>query len=98
MAFASNHWHALLHVDDAEQLARFMQYVDGNLAREVGDLVGWSGTFWARRYSAILISDEEAAQVERLRYILAHGVKEHLVERVVDWPGVHAGRTILEGG
>jgi hypothetical protein len=42
VAFASNHWHALISVDDAEQLARFMQYVDGNIAREVGALVGWS--------------------------------------------------------
>jgi hypothetical protein len=96
VACASNHWHALLQVNDAEQLARFMQYVDGNIAREVGDLVGWSGPFWARRYSAILVSDEGEAQVERLRYILAHGVKENLVERVRDWPGVHAARSILE--
>lgn len=96
VACASNHYHALLWVEDAEQLARFMQYANGNMAREVGDLVDWSGTFWARRYSAILVSDEEAAQVERLRYILAHGVKENLVERVLDWPGVHAARSILE--
>ncbi|HEX3127289.1 MAG TPA: hypothetical protein VH394_08165 [Thermoanaerobaculia bacterium] len=43
-----------------------------------------------------MVSDEEAAQVERFRYILSHGVKENLVERVLDWPGVHAARSILE--
>jgi hypothetical protein len=96
VAFASNHFHALLWVDDAEQLARFMQYVDSNVAREVGGLVGWSGPFWARRYSAIVVSEEESVQVDRFRYILAHGVKENLVERVLDWPGVHAARAILE--
>jgi hypothetical protein len=96
VAFASNHFHALLWVHDAEQLARFMQYVDSNVAREVGDLVGWSGPFWARRYSAIVVSEEESAQVDRFRYILSHGVKENLVERVLDWPGVHAARAILE--
>jgi hypothetical protein len=96
VAFASNHWHALLSVDDAEQLARFMQHVDGNIAREVGALVEWKGPFWARRYTSIVVSDEESAQVERLRYILAHGVKENLVERVLDWPGVHAAQSILE--
>ena len=73
-----------------------MQYVDSNVAREVGGLVGWSGPFWARRYSAIVVSEEESAQVDRFRYILAHGVKENLVERVLDWPGVHAARAILE--
>jgi hypothetical protein len=96
VVFASNHFHALLWVEDAEQLARFMQYVDSNVAREVGDLVGWSGTFWSRRYSAIVISEEESAQVDRFRYSLSHGVKENLVERVLDWPGVHAARAILE--
>jgi hypothetical protein len=96
VAFASNHFHVLLWANDAEQLARFMQYVDSNIALEVGDLVGWSGPFWARRYSAIVVSEEESAQVGRLRYILAHGVKENLVERVLDWPGVHAARVILE--
>jgi hypothetical protein len=74
-------------IEDAEQLARFMQYVDGNVASEVGDLVDWPGAFWARRYTAIVVSDEDAAQVDRFRYILSHGVKENLVERVLDWPG-----------
>ena len=34
--------------------------------------------------------------MDRLRYILAHGPKENLVERVLDWPGVHAAKAILE--
>ncbi len=96
VVFVSNHWHALLSVQDAEQLSRFMQYVNSNVAREVGDLVDWSGPFWARRYSAIVVSEEEAAQVARLRYCLAHGVKEYLVERVDQWPGVHSARAILD--
>jgi hypothetical protein len=58
--------------------------------------VDWSGPFWARWYTAIVVSDEEAAQVNRFRYILSHGVKKNLVERVLDWPGVHAARSILE--
>ena len=67
-----------------------MTYFNGNLAREVGRLTGWFAAVWARRYDAILVSDEEAAQVGRLRYCLAQGVKEHLVARAEDWPGVHS--------
>ncbi len=96
VVFVSNHWHALLSVQDAQQLSRFMQYVNSNVAREVGALVDWSGPFWSRRYSAIVVSEEETAQVARLRYCLAHGVKEHLVERVDQWPGVHSARAILD--
>jgi putative transposase len=52
---------------------------------------------FGRRYHAIVISNEEKAQVERLRYCLAHGAKEDLVERPQDWPGVHSVRALLEG-
>jgi hypothetical protein len=46
----------------------------------VGRLVGWSGGFWERRYSAEPVLDDTAL-VGRLRYILAHGVKEGLTVR-----------------
>jgi hypothetical protein len=44
-----------------------------------------------------LISDEEEAQIARLRYLLAHGVKEGLVSRVRDWPGVHMVKVLVDG-
>jgi len=81
------------------QLSRFMQHVDGNLSAEIGrkELHDWQGTMWSRRYQAIVVSGEEAAQVERLRYHLAHGVKEGLVDQVKRWPGVHFAKSILGG-
>ena len=94
--FASNHYHLLLRVADAEQLANFMGYFNSNLARELGRLVGWREKVWSRRYTAIVISDEEGAQRARLKYILAHGAKEDLVDRPREWPGVHAVRALLE--
>ena len=93
----SNHLHLLLEVDDARQLARFMGAFTSKLAREVGRLTGWRQKIFSRRYQAIVVSEEEAAQIERLRYSLAHGAKEDLVERPRDWPGVHAVRALLEG-
>ena len=95
--FTSNHFHLLLDVGDALQLSRFMGYVNSNLARKIGRLVDWRDKIWSRRYQAIVISSEAPAQTERLRYILAHGVKEGLVERVTDWPGVHCARALLTG-
>ena len=95
--FLSNHYHLLLHVRDAEQLSRFMNHLNSNLAREAGRLVDWREKFWARRYQAILVSHEEAAQIERLHYLLAHGCKEGLVARPQDWPGVHCIEALLTG-
>jgi hypothetical protein len=96
-AFASSHYHLLLLVDTAKQLADFMGYFNSNLAREAGRLVDWREKFWSRRYRAIVVSGEEGAQRERLKYVLSHGVKEGLVGDPREWPGVHAIRPLLDG-
>ncbi|MDX1500913.1 MAG: transposase [Thermoanaerobaculia bacterium] len=95
--FLSNHAHLLLQPADAEQLALFMGYVNGNLAKEAGRLHVWRERFWARRYQAIVVSHEEAAQVARLRYLLDNGCKESLVRRPADWPGAHCVEGLLSG-
>ena len=95
--FLSNHYHLLARTPDAERLARFMCYANGNLARELGRLHDWREKFWSRRYTAILVSDEERAQVARLKYLLSNGAKEGLVEKPQDWPGVHCADSLLTG-
>src|SRR5438132_13861522 len=45
-AFASNHFHLLVKVSDAKQLADFMCYLDSNLAREVCRLADWKDKVW----------------------------------------------------
>ena len=96
-AFLSNHYHLLVWVADAQQLAGFMNYLNSNLAREAGRIARWREKFWGRRYQAVLVSDEEAAQVGRLSYVLAQGAKEGLVASPLDWPGVHCARALSEG-
>jgi hypothetical protein len=96
-SFLSTHYHLILAVKDVRQLAAFMELFNGKLAKEVARLVGWKDKIWSRRYQAIPISQEEAAQMERFEYVLANGCKEGLVARVCDWPGVHCVRALLEG-
>jgi hypothetical protein len=74
-----------------------MCYVNSNLAREAGRLYEWKEKFWGRRYQAIVVSNEEETQIDRLAYILSHGVKEGLVERPQDWPGAHSINALLTG-
>jgi REP element-mobilizing transposase RayT len=93
----SNHFHILVWVEDSQQLARFMGYLCSKLAREVGRLTGWREKIFSRRYQAILVSEEETTQVERLVYLLSHGTKENLVARPQDWPGVHCVDALLTG-
>jgi REP element-mobilizing transposase RayT len=85
-AFASNHLHLLLRAPQGN-LPRFMQHLRTNISKKVGWLVGWRGSFWERRYSAEPVLDDEAL-FGRVRYILSHGVKEHLVRKCAEWPGL----------
>lgn len=95
--FLSNHYHLLVSVADSQQLAKFMNYLNSNLAREAGRLVGWREKFWGKRFQAVIVSGEEEAQVARLSYILAQGVKEGLVPSPFDWPGVHCAEALTKG-
>ena len=90
----STHFHLLVYPQNAEQLAAFMRFVGANLSKELGGLHGWSGKMWSRRYRGILVSEEEEDQVSRLRYLLAASVKEDLVEKAIEWPGVHSARAL----
>ena len=96
--FTSNHYHLLASPKSPKQLVDFMRHIQSNIAREAGDLHDWRDKFWARRYRDIPVSDEPEAQIDRLRYCLAHGVKEKLVARCADWPGASSTRALLEGG
>src|SRR4051812_39215450 len=95
--FTSNHFHAMVRARSAIAMSKFMQRLQSNIAIKIGRFVGWRGRFFARRYSAEPIVDE-GAQVERLAYILSHGVKEGLVARCQQWPGLSCAQALLDGG
>lgn len=92
----SNHMHLILSAPDTATLSSFMCYFNSNLARETGRLRQWKERIFGRRYTDIAILDDEAL-VRRLRYLLAHGVKENLVEKPVQWPGVHCIKALTLG-
>jgi hypothetical protein len=92
----SNHIHFLLLPDSAWQLARFMQFVNANIAKDVARLHDWPDRVWSRRYRAIPVVDEEAAHA-RIRYILAHGAKEGLVASAGSWPGPNCIAALTRG-
>jgi REP element-mobilizing transposase RayT len=93
----SSHFHLLLIADDGQSVAGFMRDLQSKLAREVNRLTGWRGTVFERRYDLAVVTEEEQAQVERLRYLLGQGVEANLVERILDWPGAHCAAALLDG-
>jgi hypothetical protein len=92
----STHAHFLLSPSNAHQLALFMQFVNANIAKEAGRLHKWRDRLWSRRYRAIVVADDSAAQ-DRLRYIMAHGAKEGLLSSPANWPGPNCIAALTTG-
>lgn len=93
--FASNHLHLIVRAPRGN-LPQFMQYLLSNISKKVGALVKWRGAFWERRYSAQPLLDD-VALLDKVRYVLAHGVKEGLVRRCSEWPGLSALPLMRDG-
>jgi hypothetical protein len=97
-AYLSNHGSILLGVRDAEHLARAMEYIHGNIARELGrkENSDWRGRFWGRRGRAIVVLTDEDL-VRRMKYLLANSTKEGLVSHPSRWPGAHCAQALCDG-
>ncbi|MCG8458781.1 MAG: transposase [Holophagales bacterium] len=98
VAVLSSHYHLLVRPKDGQHLSQFMWFFKTNLSKEVGGrLLGRRGSLFDGRFHATTVTDEEAAQVKILQYLLSQGVKEMLVDRVLDWPGVHCAAHLIDG-
>lgn len=94
--FLSTHAHLALGVWDLPTKAALLQYVNGNVAREVNRLRERSGAFFGRRNQAIQIADEAAA-VDRLRYIMGQATAAQVVAHPRQTPFASANPTLLRG-
>lgn len=85
--FMSTHYHLLATAASADDMSKFIGFINCNITRKLNALNKRSGSGWSRRFHSIGVSRDRCTQQRRLRYLLAHGVKENLVRRAQDWPG-----------
>jgi hypothetical protein len=85
----SNHEHPGLH-DQRGNYPEFLRYFHSLLARCLNAHLGrWEG-FWSSEQSCVLQLGDGAAIFDRMVYGLTNSVKDHLVDKVVNWPGVNS--------
>jgi putative transposase len=90
----SNHVHVVA-TDPRGAYPNFLRDFHGLLARVVNAARGRWEHFWdANQASAVLLADE-AAQADKLAYVLANPVG--LVKLAADWPGATALHSVLTG-
>ncbi len=90
----SNHVHMLVQAP-CGNLAEFMAYFNGQMAREVNRFLGRRHQLWARRYAAAQVLDEPA-ELERLLYILANPQKAGIVDTIEQWAGMSSAAFLLK--
>jgi len=92
----SNHFHLLLR-DTGGQLAQFMCYFQGNVAKEINLALGRKGAhFWQGHYDDQIIEGERTLW-NKYFYVLANAVKSSLVYRAVEWKGWSSLSMLLSG-
>ncbi len=82
----SNHVHLLLRAP-RNNFAEFMAYLNGQIAVNVNRFLGRTDQLWSRRYAAAQVLDD-AAELERLGYLLANPQNAGLVNSIDEWPGL----------
>ena len=88
LVIMSNHYHLIASARSAEDLSAFMQFFNGNIAREVNRVLKKKRYFWESRYSSHVLLDEKSLE-DAYKYVFANTFKERLVEHPSEWPGFH---------
>ncbi|MCK5689648.1 hypothetical protein KAI87_10285 [Myxococcota bacterium] len=90
----SNHFHLQLQ-GEPEEIPVYIGYIKREISRRIGKEQDRSGPMWAGYDSLALPS--QISEMSSFRYILGQGVKEGLVERPEQWPGLHCAKSLLTG-
>ena len=94
-AFMSNHMHLEMQGPPG-QFVHFVGYIKREISRRWGrnPRIDWPGGMWDESFFATALPTE-ASQERCFRYILSQGVKEDLVSRPGQWPGVHCAKQLV---
>jgi REP element-mobilizing transposase RayT len=92
----SNHHHTIIY-DREGHVVEFVQHFHSMLARSMNALRGrWENFFSTEEPSLVELVDRNDI-LDKLTYAAANPVKDGLVERVTDWPGVNGLEALLSG-
>ena len=95
-ATMSNHHHTIIY-DRQGHVIEFVQHFHSMLARSMNALRGrWENFFSTEEPSLVELVDRNDI-LDKLTYAATNPVKDGLVEKVADWPGVNGLEALLTG-
>lgn len=93
---ASNHYHAVVYDRDG-RIPEFLEHFHKLFARSQNALRGRWESFWSNVPPCVVLLAERADVIAKLVYTASNPVKDRLVERAHQWPGVNGYRNLLSG-
>ena len=96
-AAESNHHHTGIF-DPCGRYPDFIEHFHKLLAKCMNSLRGRWENFWSSEQTSVLRLVSPADVLDKMVYALTNPVKDNLVSRVADWPGVNAYDAIVSGG
>ncbi len=93
-AWLSNHGHLLLE-GAPEELPQFTGFIEREISRRLGAMIGWEGNMFQTYQSTALPTVE--SQLRAFEYVLAQSAKEHVVASPLKWPGAHCAKDLVSG-
>jgi len=93
-AWMSNHAHLMLK-GDFYAVSAFFGFVEREISRRWGPVIGWDGTMFQKFETTALPTEQ--SQLSALNYVLAQSTKEQLVASPLRWPGAHCAKDLLRG-
>jgi REP element-mobilizing transposase RayT len=86
---ASNHYHAGIH-DPVGCYPEFLRYLHEFIAKSQNALRGRFENFWSTEQTSVVRLVEPDDVLDKMLYALTNPVKDPLVDRVREWPGVNS--------
>jgi hypothetical protein len=83
--------------DPAGNYPEFLELFHKLFAKCQNALHGRWENFWASEQASVVRLEERSDVLDKMIYALTNPVKDHLVEKAIDWPGVSALQAILTG-
>ncbi|MCK5689090.1 hypothetical protein KAI87_07465 [Myxococcota bacterium] len=93
-AVLSAHFHLQVQ-GEPEEIPAFVGYIKREISRRIGKMQNKTGPMW-EGYTSLALPGP-ISEMASFRYIMKHGVKEGLVERPEEWPGLHSAKSVLTG-
>jgi hypothetical protein len=93
-AWLSNHAHLLLQ-GAPEQIPSFVGFIEREISRRWGGIIGWDGNMFQTYQSTALPGAQ--SQCRAFKYVLAQSTKENLVDSPLRWPGAHCAKDLVQG-